>query len=35
VEAIAQIFAAPAQAADRAQSKVGVDGQKMAENVAG
>ena len=35
VEAIAKLFAAPAKVEERAEAKVGVNGEKVAENVAG
>ena len=35
VEAIAKLFAAPREAAERAEGKVGVNGEKAVENVAG
>ena len=35
VEAIAKLFATPAPVAERAEGKVGIDGAKVAENVAG
>jgi threonine dehydratase len=35
VEAIAKLFAAPAKVEERAEGKVGVNGERMAENIAG